>query len=106
VLTRASEPAGINVTSTPTVSNRDTQSAFTSIISRMKQDGSNWSTTGPPQGWAMDRVCMDLGFLPFSEAKANKWNQGRFHRVEPAKAGTFDCTPSNCYTFSADLTTP
>ena len=224
VLTKAAEHGGINVTSTPTVSNRDTQSAFTTIISKMKQDGSNWSDNGlaapgavllrqeaavqgltdpkiiwqctsacydekqmAAAGSAMDREYMDLGFLPFSEAKANKtlagflkyvgkgnanafavygfeavlafqqaattaakssggltrsslltalknttsfnaggmvgtvnigakvpsscfmaiqWNQGKFHRVYPAKVGTFDCTPSNRYTFSADLTTP
>jgi len=30
----------------PVLSNRDQQSAFTTIVSKMKQDGSNWSDNG------------------------------------------------------------
>ena len=46
VLTKAAEHAGIDVTSTPVLSNRDPQSAFTTVISQMKQAGSNWSDNG------------------------------------------------------------
>ena len=46
VLTKAAQHAGINVTSTPVLSNRDQQSAFTTIVTKMKQDGSNWSDNG------------------------------------------------------------
>jgi ABC-type branched-subunit amino acid transport system substrate-binding protein len=224
VLSKAAQKAGIDVTGMPALSNRDTQSAFTTIVSKMKQDGSNWSDNGlaapgavllrqeaavqgltdPKIVWqctsacydekqmaaagsAMDREYMDLGFLPFTEAKANKtlagfmkyvgkdnanafavygfeavlafreaattaaksaagltraslltalknftsfdaggmvgtvniggkvpsscfvliqWNQNKFNRAYPTKAGTFDCTTSNRYTFQADLTTP
>jgi hypothetical protein len=35
-----------------------------------------------------------------------QWNQNKFNRVYPSKAGTFDCTTSNRYPFQADLTTP
>ena len=221
---KGAEHAGIDVTSTPSLSNRDTQTAFTPIINQMKQDNSNYSNNGlaapgavllrqeaavqgltdPKIVWectsacydqqqmaaagsAMDREYMDLGFLPFAEAKSNKmlatfvkyvgkdnlnmfavygfeavlafrqaadtaaktptgltrtsllaalknltsfnaggmvgtvniggkvpsscfvliqWNNGKFNRVYPSKQGSFDCTPSNRYTFPADLTTP
>lgn len=43
---KAAEHAGIDVTSTPSLSNRDPQSAFTSIINQMKQDGSTFSDNG------------------------------------------------------------
>jgi ABC-type branched-subunit amino acid transport system substrate-binding protein len=126
VLTKASEHAGIDVTSTPTLSNRDTQSAFTTIISKMKQDGSNWSDNGlaapgavllrqeaavqgftdPKVVWqctsacydekqmaaagsAMDREYMDLGFLPFSEASANKTLAGFLKYVGKDNANAF-----------------
>ena len=46
VLTKAAQHAGINVTSAPVLSNRDQQSAFTTIVTKMKQDGSNWSDNG------------------------------------------------------------
>ena len=46
VLIKAAQRAGIDVTSTPALSNRDTQSAFTPMITQMKQDGSNWSDNG------------------------------------------------------------
>jgi ABC-type branched-subunit amino acid transport system substrate-binding protein len=224
VLIKAAQHAGIDVTSTPALSNRDTQSAFTPIITQMKQDGSNWSDNGlavpgaillreeaavqgltdPSIVWTCTSACYDakqmsaagsvmngeympLGFLPFSEANTNKtlaaylkyvgkdnasafgvygfeavlafeqaarnaakssagltrasllaalkamtsfnaggmagtvniggkvpsscnivlqWSNGKFTRVYPSKRGTFDCTPSNRYTFQADLTTP
>ncbi len=224
VLSKAAQHAGIDVTSMPVLSNRDTQSAFTTIITQMKQDGSNWSDNGlaapgavllrqeaavqgftdPKVVWQCTSACydqqamsaagdvmngeyVDLGFLPFEEAKANKtlasflkyvgkdnanafavygfeavlafkeaadaanksadglthaslltalkgitsfdaggmvgavniggkvpsscfmltqWNDDAFKRVYPSKAGTFDCTTSNRYTFDADLTTP
>jgi ABC-type branched-subunit amino acid transport system substrate-binding protein len=126
VLTQASEHAGIDVTSTPTLSNRDTQSAFTTIVSKMKQDGSNWSDNGlaapgavllrqeaavqgltdPKIVWqctsacydekqmaaagsAMDREYMDLGFLPFSEASANKTLAGFLKYVGKDNANAF-----------------
>lgn len=126
VLTQASEHAGIDVTSTPTLSNRDTQSAFTTIVSKMKQDGSNWSDNGlaapgavllrqeaavqgltdPKIVWqctsacydekqmaaagsAMDREYMDLGFLPFSEASANKTLAGFLKYVGKENANAF-----------------
>jgi ABC-type branched-subunit amino acid transport system substrate-binding protein len=224
VLIKAAENAGVSVTSTPVLSNRDQQSAFTTIVTKMKQDGSNWSDNGlaapgavlfrqeaalqgltdpniiwqctsacydekqmAAAGSAMDGEYVELGFLPFSEASANKtlagylkyvgkdnanafgvygfeavlafqqaatnaaktaggltrsslltalknttsfdaggmvgtvniggkvpsscfmlvqWKNGKFNRVYPTKKGTFDCTPSNRYTFDADLTTP
>jgi ABC-type branched-subunit amino acid transport system substrate-binding protein len=224
VLTKSAQHAGINVTSTPVLSNRDQQSAFTTIVTKMKSDGSNWSDNGlaapgavlfrqeaalqgltdPKIVWQCTSACydgkqmaaagdvmngeyVDLGFLPFSEASANKtlagylkyvgkdnanafgvygfeavlafqqaannankaaggltrsslltalknttsfnaggmvgtvniggkvpsscfmvvqWNNGKFNRIYPTKKGTFDCTTSNRYTFSADLTTP
>ena len=224
VLSKAAQHAGIDVTSMPVLSNRDTQSAFTTIVAQMKQDGSNWSDNGlaapgavllrqeaavqgftdPKVVWQCTSACydqqamsaagdvmngeyVDLGFLPFEEAKANKtlasflkyvgkdnanafavygfeavlafkeaadaanksadgltraslltalkgitsfdaggmvgavniggkvpsscfmltqWNDDSFKRVYPSKAGTFDCTASNRYTFDADLTTP
>jgi Periplasmic binding protein len=46
VLTKSAQHAGINVTSAPVLSNRDQQSAFTTIVTKMKQDGSNWSDNG------------------------------------------------------------
>ncbi len=46
VLSKAAQHAGIDVTSMPVLSNRDTQSAFTTIIAKMKSDGSNWSDNG------------------------------------------------------------
>ena len=221
---KGAEHAGIDVTTTPSLSNRDPQSAYTPIINQMKQDGSNYSNNGlaapgailireeaslqgltspaivwectsacydqkqlAAAGTAMDREYMDLGFVPFAEAKSNKmlanfvkyvgkdnlnafavygweavlafrqaantanktssgltraalltalknltsfnadgmvgtvniggkvpsscfvliqWNNAKFNRVYPTKAGTFDCTPSNRYTFQADLTKP
>ena len=109
VLTKSAQHAGIDVTSTPVLSNRDPQSAFTTIISKMKQDGSTWSDNGlaapgavllrqeaavqgltdPKIVWQCTSACydlkamavagdvmngeyVDLGFLPFSEAKSNK----------------------------------
>jgi ABC-type branched-subunit amino acid transport system substrate-binding protein len=216
--------AGINVTSMPVLSNSSPQSAFTPVVTQMKQDGANWSDNGlttpgatllrqeaalqgidsskvlwqctsacydqkamAAAGDAMNDEYVDLGFLPFSEAKSNKtlagylkyigkdnasafgvygfeavlafqqaantaakstdgltrsslltalkgmtsfnaggmtgtvniggkvpsscfmvvqWNSGKFTRIYPKKAGTFDCTTSNRYTFQADLTTP
>jgi hypothetical protein len=46
------------------------------------------------------------GKVPSSCFVLIQWNQGKFNRVYPSKAGTFDCTTSNRYTFQADLTTP
>jgi ABC-type branched-subunit amino acid transport system substrate-binding protein len=46
VLSKAAQHAGVDVTSMPVLSNRDTQSAFTTIITKMKSDGSNWSDNG------------------------------------------------------------
>lgn len=43
---KAAEHAGITVTDTPSLSNRDPQSAYTSIINQMKQDGANFSDNG------------------------------------------------------------
>ena len=43
---KAAEHAGITVTATPSQSNRDPQSAYTSIINQMKQDGSNFADNG------------------------------------------------------------
>ncbi len=224
VLIKAAEHAGIDVTDTPLLSNRDTQTAYTSIINKMKQDGSNYSNNGlaapgailvrqeaavqgltdPKIVWECTSACYDqqqmaaagatmdgeytdIGFLPFAESKSNKmlgnfvkyvgkgnltafavygfeavlafrqaadtaaksstgltrtslltalknltsfnadgmvgtvniggkipsscfvleqWNNPNFKRVYPTKSGTFDCTPSNRYTFQADLTTP
>jgi ABC-type branched-subunit amino acid transport system substrate-binding protein len=224
VLAEAAKHAGIDVTGMPVLSNRDPQSAFTPIVTQMKQDGANWSDNGlaapgavlfrqeaalqgldtdsivwqctsacydvkamATAGDAMNGENVDLGFLPFSEAKSNatlaaflkyvgkdnanafgvygfeavlafrdaantaaksssgltrssvltalkgmtsfnadgmvgtvniggkvpsscfmlvQWNTAKFTRVYPKKAGTFDCTPSNRYTFQADLTTP
>jgi hypothetical protein len=221
---KAAEHAGIDVTATPTLSNRDTQSAFTSIINQMKQNGWNFSDNGlaapgailirqeaalqgltdPKIVWSCTSACYDqeqmsaagsvmdgeympLGFVPFAEAKSNKtlasfvkyvgkdklsafavygweavlafqqaadtagkgtsgltraslldalrnmhafdaggmagtvdignkvpsscfvlveWKSGAFRRVQPSKAGTFDCGTKNRYTFQADLTTP
>ncbi len=223
-LAAGAKHAGIDVTSMPVLSNSAPQSAFTPVVTQMKQDGANWADNGLTtpgavllrqeaalQGidsskvvWQCTSACydakamasagdvmngeyVDLGFLPFSEAKANKtlagylkyagkgnasafgvygfeavlafqqaaseaaksadgltraslltalkgmtsfnaggmtgtvniggkvpsscfmvvqWNDGKFSRVYPKKAGTFDCTTSNRYTFQADLTTP
>jgi hypothetical protein len=223
-LAAGAKNAGIDVTSMPVLSNSSPQSAFTPVVNKMKQDGSNWSDNGlttpgavllrqeaalqgidsskvvwqctsacydekamAVAGDAMNGEYVDLGFLPFAEAKSNKtlagylkyvgagnasafgvygfeavlafqqaanaaakssggltrsslltaikgitsfnaggmtgtvniggkvpsscfmlvqWNNGKFKRVYPSKAGTFDCTTSNRYTFSADLTTP
>ena len=46
------------------------------------------------------------GKVPSSCFMVVQWDDGKFNRVYPKKAGTFDCTPSNRYTFDADLTTP
>jgi ABC-type branched-subunit amino acid transport system substrate-binding protein len=46
------------------------------------------------------------GKVPSSCFMVVQWNNGKFSRVYPKQAGTFDCTTSNRYTFSADLTTP
>ena len=46
------------------------------------------------------------GKVPSSCFMLVQWNNGKFNRVYPKKAGTFDCTTSNRYTFQADLTTP
>jgi hypothetical protein len=35
-----------------------------------------------------------------------QWNRGKFNRIYPKKAGTFDCAESNRYTYQTDLTTP
>lgn len=216
--------AGIDVTSMPSLSNSSPQSAFTPVVTAMKNDGSNWSDNGlttpgavllrqeaalqgvdsskvvwqctsacydekamAAAGDAMNGEYVDLGFLPFSEEKSNKtlagylkyigkdnasafgvygfeavlafkeaaetantstdgltraslltalkgltsfdaggmtgtvniggkvpsscfmvvqWNDGKFNRIYPKKAGTFDCTESNRYTYQTDLTTP
>ena len=223
-LAAGAKNAGIDVTSMPVLSNSSPQSAFTPVVTQMKQDGANWSDNGlttpgavllrqeaalqgidsskvvwqctsacydekamAAAGDAMNGEYVDLGFLPFSEAKSNKtlagylkyigkenasafgvygfeavlafkaaadtantssdgltraslltalksmtsfnaggmtgtvniggkvpsscfmvvqWNDGKFSRIYPKKAGTFDCTTSNRYTFQADLTTP
>ena len=223
-LANAAKNAGIDVTSMPSMSNSSPQSAFTPVVTQMKQDGDNWSDNGLTtpgavllrqeaelQGvdsskvvWQCTSACydekamaaagdvmngeyVDLGFLPFSEAKSNKtlagylkyigkdnasafgvygfeavlafkeaadtankssggltraslltalkgltsfnaggmtgtvniggkvpsscflvvqWNDGKFNRIYPKKAGTFDCTESNRYTYQTDLTTP
>ena len=223
-LANAAKNAGIDVTSMPSMSNASPQSAFTPVVTQMKQDGDNWSDNGltapgavllrqeaelqgvdsskvvwqctsacydekamAAAGDAMNGEYVDLGFLPFSEAKANKtlagylkyigkdnasafgvygfeavlafkaaadtankspsgltraslltalkgltsfdaggmtgtvniggkvpsscfmvvqWNDGKFNRIYPKKAGTFDCTESNRYTYQTDLTTP
>jgi len=223
-LANAAKNAGIDVTSMPSLSNSSPQSAFTPVVTQMKQDGDNWSDNGlttpgavllrqeaalqgvdsskvvwqctsacydekamAAAGDAMNGEYVDLGFLPFSEAKANKtlagylkyigkdnasafgvygfeavlafqqaantaakstdgltrtslltalkgltsfnaggmtgtvnigekvpsscfmvvqWNSGKFNRIYPKKAGTFDCTESNRYTYQTDLTTP
>jgi ABC-type branched-subunit amino acid transport system substrate-binding protein len=109
VLSKAAQHAGVDVTSMPVLSNRDQQSAFTTIVTQMKQDGSNWSDNGlaapgavlfrqeaavqgltdPKIVWQCTSACydqqamsaagdvmngeyMDLGFLPFAEARSNK----------------------------------
>ena len=223
-LAAGAKNAGIDVTSMPVLSNSSPQSAFTPVVTQMKQDGANWSDNGLTtpgavllrqeaalQGidagkvvWQCTSACydakamaaagdvmngeyVDLGFLPFAEAKSNQtlagylkyagkdnasafgvygfeavlafqqaaneaakssdgltraslltalkgmtsfnaggmtgtvniggkvpsscfmvvqWNDGKFSRVYPKKAGTFDCTTSNRYTFQGDLTTP
>jgi ABC-type branched-subunit amino acid transport system substrate-binding protein len=223
-LADAAKNAGIDVTGMPSLSNASPQSAFTPVVTAMKNDGSNWSDNGLTtpgavllrqeaalQGIASDSVVwqctsacydqkgmaaagdamngeyVDLGFLPFAEAKTNKtlagylkyigkdnasafgvygfeavlafkeaadaanksadgltraslltalkgihsfnaggmtgtvdiggkvpsscfmvvqWNSGKFDRIYPKKAGTFDCTESNRYTYQTDLTTP
>ncbi len=223
-LADAAKNAGIDVTSMPSLSNSSPQSAFTPVVTAMKNDGSNWSDNGlttpgavllrqeaalqgvdsskvvwqctsacydekamAAAGDAMDGEYVDLGFLPFSESKSNKtlagylkyigkdnasafgvygfeavlafqqaanaaaktsagltraslltalkgttsfnaggmtgtvniggkvpsscfmvvqWNSGKFSRIYPKKAGTFDCTESNRYTYQTDLTTP
>jgi ABC-type branched-subunit amino acid transport system substrate-binding protein len=223
-LAAGAKHAGIDVTGMPVLSNSSPQSAFTPVVTQMKQDGSNWSDNGltapgavllrqeaalqgidanqvvwqctsacydqkamVAAGDAMNGEYVDLGFLPFSEAKSNKtlagylkyigkdnasafgvygfeavlafqqaadtaaksaggltrsslltalegmtsfdaggmtgtvniggkvpsscfmlvqWNNGKFSRIYPKKAGTFDCTKSNRYTFQADLTKP
>jgi ABC-type branched-subunit amino acid transport system substrate-binding protein len=223
-LAAGAKNAGIDVTGMPVLSNSSPQSAFTPVVTQMKQDGANWSDNGlttpgavllrqeaalqgidsskvvwqctsacydqkamASAGDAMNGEYVDLGFLPFSEAKSNKtlagflkyigkgnasafgvygfeavlafqqaaneaakssdgltraslltalkgmtsfnaggmtgtvniggkvpsscfmvvqWNDGQFTRIYPTKAGTFDCTTSNRYTFQADLTTP
>jgi hypothetical protein len=46
------------------------------------------------------------GKVPSSCFLVVQWNAGRFNRVFPKKAGTFDCTESNRYTYQTDLTTP
>ncbi len=46
VLSKSAQHAGVDVTSMPVLSNRDQQSAFTTVIAQMKQDGSNWSDNG------------------------------------------------------------
>jgi len=43
---KAAENAGIKITDTPSLSNRDPQSAYTSIINQMKQDGANFADNG------------------------------------------------------------
>jgi hypothetical protein len=43
---KAAEHAGITITATPSLSNRDPQSAYTSIINQMKQDGANFADNG------------------------------------------------------------
>jgi ABC-type branched-subunit amino acid transport system substrate-binding protein len=223
-LADAAKNAGIDVTGMPSLSNSSPQSAFTPVVTQMKQDGDNWSDNGlttpgavllrqeaalqgvdsskvvwqctsacydekqmAAAGDAMDGEYVDLGFLPFAEAKSNKtlagylkyigkdnasafgvygfeavlafkeaadaankssdgltraslltalkgvtsfnaggmtgtvniggkvpsscfmvvqWNNGKFNRIYPKKAGTFDCTESNRYTYQTDLTTP
>jgi ABC-type branched-subunit amino acid transport system substrate-binding protein len=223
-LADAAKNAGIDVTSMPSLSNSSPQSAFTPVVTQMKQDGDNWSDNGlttpgavllrqeaelqgldsskivwqctsacydekqiAAAGDAMEGEYVDLGFLPFAEAKSNKtladylkyigkdnasafgvygfeavlafqqaantankasggltrtslldalknlhsfnaggmtgtvdiggkvpsscflvvqWKGGTFNRVYPKKAGTFDCTTSNRYTYQTDLTTP
>jgi ABC-type branched-subunit amino acid transport system substrate-binding protein len=223
-LATGAKHGGIDVSSMPVLSNSAPQSAFTPVVTQMKQDGANWADNGLTtpgavllrqeaalQGidsskvvWQCTSACydakamaaagdvmngeyVDLGFLPFAEAKSNRtlagylkyagkenasafgvygfeavlafqqaaneaaksadgltraslltalkgmtsfnaggmtgtvniggkvpsscfmvvqWNDGKFARVYPKKAGTFDCTTSNRYTFQADLTTP
>jgi ABC-type branched-subunit amino acid transport system substrate-binding protein len=222
-LADAAKNAGIDVTSMPSLSNASPQSAFTPVVTAMKNDGSNWSDNGlttpgatllrqeaalqgvnsdsvvwqctsacydlkgmAAAGDAMNGEYVDLGFLPFAEAKSNKtlagylkyigtnasafgvygfeavlafkeaadtankstdgltrtslltalkgltsfnaggmtgtvniggkvpsscfmvvqWDSGTFNRIYPKKAGTFDCTESNRYTYQTDLTTP
>ena len=46
------------------------------------------------------------GKVPSSCFMVVQWNDGKFNRIYPKKAGTFDCTTSNRYTFEGDLTTP
>jgi len=46
------------------------------------------------------------GKVPSSCFMVVQWNSGKFSRIYPKKAGTFDCTASNRYTYQTDLTTP
>jgi ABC-type branched-subunit amino acid transport system substrate-binding protein len=46
------------------------------------------------------------GKVPSSCFLVVQWKSGTFNRVYPKKAGTFDCTESNRYTYQTDLTTP
>jgi hypothetical protein len=126
VLIKAAQHGGVDVTGTPSLSNRDTQSAFTTIVSKMKQDGSNWSDNGlaapgavlfrqeaavqgltdPKIIWQCTSACydqqamsvagdvmngeyVDLGFLPFEEASANKTLAGFLKYVGKDNANAF-----------------
>jgi ABC-type branched-subunit amino acid transport system substrate-binding protein len=46
------------------------------------------------------------GKVPSSCFMVVQWKGGKFNRIYPKKAGTFDCTESNRYTYQTDLTTP
>ena len=125
-LANAAKNAGIDVTSMPSLSNSSPQSAFTPVVTQMKQDGDNWSDNGlttpgavllrqeaalqgvdsgkvvwqctsacydekqmAAAGDAMNGEYVDLGFLPFSEAKENKTLAGYLKYIGKDNASAF-----------------
>jgi ABC-type branched-subunit amino acid transport system substrate-binding protein len=125
-LADAAKHAGIDVGSMPSLSNSSPQSAFTPVVTQMKQDGANWSDNGlttpgavllrqeaalqgvdsskvvwqctsacydekaiSAAGDAMDGEYVDLGFLPFSEAKSNKTLAGYLKYIGKDNASAF-----------------
>jgi hypothetical protein len=110
----------------PSLSNSSPQSAFTPVVTQMKQDGDNWSDNGlttpgavllrqeaalqgvdsskvvwqctsacydekqmAAAGDAMNGEYVDLGFLPFSEAKENKTLAGYLKYIGKDNASAF-----------------
>ncbi len=87
-LADAAKNAGIDVTSMPSLSNSSPQSAFTPVVTQMKQDGDNWSDNGLTtpgavllrQEAALQGVDSELGRLAVHERLLRREGDGRRRR--------------------------